>query len=106
QPFAPWMIRPRADPAPGCRDLGGPFPLCLGACRNDVIGEASALVGELQRPIQSFFHLHVCGPNRVVNLIELPLMRDGEVVAPAASRLAAEDTIEGLPRRTRPMQIH
>ncbi len=45
------------------------------------------------------------GPDRVENLIEAPLMRNGEVLPQAAGRLEAEDTIQITARQPRPMQI-
>jgi hypothetical protein len=70
-----------------------------------VIGEAPALMGQLQRPIHPLFDLHVGRSDGVVNLIELALVGNRAVVAQAAGRLEAEDgrQFSGVGRW--PMQI-
>lgn len=55
--------------------------------------------------IKPFFHLHVRGPDRVVNLKELPLMRDGKVVAQTPDRLEAQAPAQFPARRRGAMQI-
>ncbi len=47
------------------------------------------MVGDPPRPIEPLFHLHVRGPNRVVNLIELSFMRNRTVLPEAAGSLDA-----------------
>ncbi len=83
QAFAPRMVRPRRDRAPragnrcDCRGLHGPR-------RDRVNVERPTLVRDPHRPIHALFHQHMGGPDRLVNLIESPLVRDGEVLAQAS----------------------
>lgn len=56
-------------------------------------------------PIQPLFDLDVRGPNRVVNLIELSRMRNGEVVAQAPNGLETQAPAQLPVGRRGPMQI-
>lgn len=105
QSFAPWMIQPWPHRAPGRENWCALSPLLLGPSRNDVIGESPALMGQLERPIQPLFYLHVGSSDGVVNLIELSLVGDREVVAQAAGRLEAADGRQLPAVWRRPMQI-
>ena len=67
--------------------------------------ERPTLVRDPHRPIYPFFHQHMEGPDRVVNLIESPLMRDGEVLPQAPGRLKAQDAVQLPVRGTGSMQI-
>jgi hypothetical protein len=57
-----------------------------------VKAERPTLVRDPHRTIYPFFHQHMEGPGRIVNLIKSPLMRDGEVLPQASGRLTAPTT--------------
>lgn len=63
------------------------------------------MVRDPQGAIDLCFHLHVRGPDRVVNLIELPLMGNGEVLPEAPGGLDAQAPVQLPVRRRRPMPI-
>ena len=67
--------------------------------------ECPALVRDPHRPIHVLFHQHLGGPNRLMNLIEAPLMRDGKILAQTAGRLEAQDAVQLSVCRTEAMQI-
>ena len=105
QPFAPRMLRPRRDGLPSaanrfsCSGLHGPRGERVNA-------ERPALVRDPHRPVHVLFHQHVGGPEGVVDLLEPPLMREGDVLAQAPGRLDAEEHAVQRPAcQPRPMQI-
>ncbi len=55
-----------------------------------LIVERPALVGDPHRPVHPFFHLHVRGPDRVVDLIEVPVVRHRPVPPQHPCRLATQ----------------
>ena len=103
QACAPRMVRPRRDRVPEVVDRLD--RRLHGTSRDDVIVEGAAVVGDPHRPIHALFHQHMGGPDMVVNLVERPLMRDGEVLSQASCRLETQDAIQIPSRETRPMQI-
>ena len=104
QPFAPWMLRPRRDRAPRAGNRFDRSGL-HGPRRDRVKVERATLVRDPHRPIHALFHQHMGGPDRSVNLIESPLVRDGEVLAQAAGRLQAQDAVQLPVRGAGSMQI-
>lgn len=103
-PFAPRMVRPRPDRAPevmGRLDLHCPY----GTNRDRVTAEWSTVVGNPHRLIDPFFYLQVGGPEVVVDLIEAPLLCEGEALAQTPGRLDAQDAIQLSSCGTGPMQI-
>lgn len=78
-PFAPRVVWFRRDRAVGAgRGLG--LRPRQRSRRDCVKGERPSLVREPHRPIEPLFHQEVGSPNRVANLIELPVMHDGEIL--------------------------
>ncbi|TKB33631.1 MAG: hypothetical protein E8D51_05240 [Nitrospira sp.] len=67
--------------------------------------ERPALVRDPHRPIDPFFHQYMRGSDRVVNLIEAPLVRDGEILAQAAGCLEAQAPVQIAARKARTVQI-
>jgi len=76
------MIRPRCDRAPGEGDRFDRHRL-HGTRRDGVEAERSPLMRDPHRPIQGLFHQDVSGPERVMDLVEPPLVHEGEVLAQA-----------------------
>ena len=64
-----------------------------GPRRDRMEAERPALVRDPHRPVHVLFHQHVGGSDRIMNLIESPLMRNGEILAQASGRLEAKDTV-------------
>lgn len=67
--------------------------------------ERPSLMREPHYPAEPLFHQDVPSPNRVVNLIELPRMRDGEVLPQTAGGLEAQTSGQVSDRWLGPMQI-
>ena len=76
-----------------------------GPRRDRVKVERPALVRDPHRPVPMLFHQHTGGSDRLMNLIESPLMRDGEILAQAAGRLDAPAPVQLAARRAGAMQI-
>lgn len=73
--------------------------------RDGMKAERSSVMREPDRPIQPLFDLYVCGPNCVVNLIELPLMHNGEVLPQAPGGLETQAPIQLVGWWYRSMQV-
>ena len=69
------MIRPRRDRAPGWVNRLGRNRL-HGPRRDRVKAKRPTLVRDPQGPVHMLFHQYTGGSNRLMNLIESPLMRD------------------------------
>ena len=63
------------------------------------------LVRDPHRSIHVLLHQHVGAQDRLMNLIESPLVRNSEVLAQAASRLQAQIAVQFPGYRTGSMQI-
>lgn len=73
--------------------------------RDWVKGERPSVVCEPQRPIHSFFHHHMGGPDIVVDLIEVSVVSHGPIATQHPGRFDAEDAVEMSAGQTGPMQI-
>lgn len=82
------MLRPRRHCAPR---WGTGVPAAAFTGRDVIIWKADlpTVVRDPHCPIHAIFRQHMGGPEGVVDLIELPLMRDGEVLTQVAGRLDA-----------------
>ncbi len=70
-----------------------------------LIVERPALGGDPHHPIHPFFHLHVRGPDRVVDLIEVPVVRHRPVPPQNPCRLETQAAGQFVCGRPGPMQI-
>ena len=104
QALAPRMVRPRRD---GLSSAGERFHRrgLHGPRRDRVHADRPTLVGNPQGSIHMLFHQHVGGPDRLVDLIEPALVRDGKILAQAAGCLEAQDAVQLPVCRTGAMQI-